>query len=107
MLKKTVFLIVVVSLLYMTFVTDEKCEKYSSKFSCNYVEKEANYEVYYWINVFGGDELNNKLIGSTIGLQSCRDIAVRYSNLVKDQWSDRAYVCMLMKDGRGVEKHRL
>lgn len=102
-----VFIFILVFFLWTKFFGDEiGCEKYSSKYSCNYVENKAKYEVYYWINVSDGDERDNKYIGLTVGLQNCRDMAIRYSNSVKDRWSERSYICALKKDGNTMEKHR-
>ena len=102
------FIFIIVAFFVWTYFFGEEsgCEKYSSKYSCEYVEKKATYEVYYWINVSDGDENDNKYVGSTVGLTNCRDMAIRYSNSVKDSWSERAYICALMKDGNRMEKHR-
>ena len=105
---KTIIFFIIAFFIWTNFFGEESgCDKYSSNYSCDYVEKKATYEVYYWINVSDGDERDNKYVGSTVGLQSCRDIAIRYSNTVKDRWSERSYVCALMKDGKRMEKHRL
>lgn len=104
---KVIFIGVVIFLWLKFFGDESGCEKYASKFSCSYVEEKANYEVYYWINVTEGDEKDNKYVGSAVGLQNCRDLAIGYSRRVKDQWSERSYVCALMKDGNRMEKHRL
>ena len=103
-----VVLIGVAIFLWFKFFGDESgCEKYASKFSCNYVKEKANYEVYYWINVAEGDEKDNKYVGSAVGLQNCRDLAIGYARRVNDPWSERSYICALMKDGNRMEKHRL
>jgi hypothetical protein len=105
---KAIILIIIGYFVWTHFYGEESgCDKYASKYSCDYVEKKATYEVYYWINVSDGDEKDNKYVGSTVGLLNCRDMAVRFSNSVKDRWSDRSYVCALMKDGNRMEKHRL
>ena len=105
---KAIIFIIIAFFVWSNFFGEESgCEKYASKYSCNYVEKKATYEVYYWINVSEGDEKDNKYVGSTEGLSNCRDMAIRYSNTVKDRWSERSYVCALMKDGNRMEKHRL
>ena len=102
-----IIFIVIAFFVWSHFFGEESgCEKYSSKYSCEYVEKKATYEVYYWINVSDGDEKDNKYVGSTVGLTNCRDMAIGYSNSVKDNWSERAYICALMKDGNRMEKHR-
>jgi len=102
-----VLIFIIVFIIWTKFFGDESgCEKYASQYSCEYVEKKANYEVYYWINVSDGDERDNKYVGSAIGLQNCRDMAIYYSNAVKDRWTERSYICALMKDGNIMEKHR-
>ena len=104
---KVIILILITFFVWTNFFGEESaCEKYASKYSCNYVEKKATYEVYYWINVSDGDEKDNKYVGSTVGLQNCRDMAIGYSNAVNDRWSERSYICALMKDGNRMEKHR-
>ena len=105
---KVIILILITFFVWINFFGEESgCDKYSSKYSCDYVEKKATYEVYYWINVSNGDEKDNKYIGSIVGLQNCRDMAIRYSNTIKDRWSERSYICALMKDGNRMEKHRI
>lgn len=102
-----VFIFILVFILWSKFFGEESgCAKYASKYSCDYVEKKATYEVYYWINVSDGDERDNKYVGSTVGLQNCRDTAINYANAVKDRWTERSYICVLMKDGNRMEKHR-
>jgi len=105
---KVIILILITFFVWTNFFGEESgCDKYSSKYSCDYVEKKATYEVYYWINVSNRDEKDNKYIGSIVGLQNCRDMAIRYSNTIKDRWSERAYICALMKDGNRMGKHRV
>lgn len=102
-----VVLIGVAIFLWFKFFGDESgCEKYASKYSCGYVEEKAAYEVYYWSNVTDGNEADNKFVGSVVGLKNCRDFAMGYSRRVNDQWSERSYICALMKDGNRMEKHR-
>jgi hypothetical protein len=103
-----ILLIILAFFVWKNFFGDESgCDRYASKYSCEYVEKRATYEVYYWINVSDGDERDNKYVGTTVGLQSCRDMAIGYSRSVKDRWTERSYICALMKDGNRMEKHRL
>ena len=103
-----IILLIIVYFVWINFFGEVSgCDKYSSKYSCDYVENKATYEVYYWINVSDGDEKDNKYIGSIVGLQNCRDMAIRYSNTIKDRWSERSYICALMKDGNRMEKHRI
>jgi hypothetical protein len=102
-----VFIFIIALFVWSKFFGDESgCEKYASKYSCNYVENKATYQVYYWINVNEGDDKDNKYIGSTVGLNSCRDMAVAYANTVRDRWTERSYICVLIKDGNKMEKHR-
>ncbi len=102
-----IFIFIIAFFVWSKFFGDESgCEKYASKYSCNYVENKANYQVYYWINVYEGDEKDNKYIGSTVGLNNCRDMAVAYGNTVRDRWTERSYICVLIKDGNKMEKHR-
>lgn len=95
-------------LIYTNFIGEESgCDKYASKFSCSYVEKKAKYDVYYWRNVSEGDEEDEKLIGATVGLAQCKNMAIAHANYIHERWNERAYICMLVKDGRNLEKHRL
>ena len=96
------------------------CERYASKFSCSQVEKEATYKVYYWKDVFKGNEKDNMIVGMATGLGQCRHVAImahrlemahrqlNWSNWSSsdDNWSSRSYICMLTKDGKDLEKHR-
>ena len=94
-------------LIYTNFIGEESgCDKYASKFSCSYVEKKAKYDVYYWRNVSEGDEEDEKLIGATVGLAQCKNMAIAHANYIHERWNERAYICMLVKDGRNLEKHR-
>jgi len=95
-------------LIYTNFIGDESgCKRYASDFSCSYVEKKANYDVYYWRNVSNGDEKDEKYIGSAVGLTQCKDLAISHANFIHERWSERSYICMLVKDGKNLEKHRL
>ena len=99
------------------------CEKggvYSKQFNCEYVYNKATYKVFYWKDVFKGNENDNKFVGLATGLTQCRLTAMsahraemeyrkRNWNDWSDSdnnWSERAYICMLTKDGRDLEKHR-
>ena len=105
---KILILIIIGYFVYSNFFGNESgCDKYASKFSCNYVEKKATYDVYYWRDVFAGKPEDEKYIGSAIGLSQCRDIAISHANYIREKWSERSYICMLKKDGRSLEKHRL
>lgn len=93
---------------YSTFLGEESgCDKYASKYSCTYVEKKANYDVYYWFNVSSGNAEDEKFIGSVVGISACKSLAISYANRHNQQWNDRSYICVLKKDGRNMEKHRL
>lgn len=83
------------------------CEEYASQYSCDFVIKKANYDVYYWRNVSSGNESDNRYIGSTVGLEACKGIAMAHASAIGEEWNERAYVCGLMKDGNLMEKHRL
>ncbi len=105
---KFILFLIIGYFVYSNFFGEESgCDKYASKFSCNYVEKKATYDVYYWRNVYEGNPEDEKYIGSAIGLSQCRDMAVAHSNFIKERWTERSYICMLKKDGRSLEKHRL
>jgi hypothetical protein len=94
--------------LYHFFIDEETgCEKYASKFSCKFVEKKAQYDVYYWHKVKDGNPSDEKLIGSTVGLEKCRDLAFTYAITIDEKWNYRSYVCILTKEGNYLEKHRL
>jgi cytidylate kinase len=99
---------------------ETSCERYASKFNCEYVEKQATYEVYYWKDVFKGNDQDEKYVGTAVGLSQCRDTAIyahrtemryrernwnNWSNS-DDNWSERSYICVLVKDGHRLEKHR-
>lgn len=90
------------------------CDKggvYSKQFNCQYVFDNATYDVYYWRYL--NDNKSERYVGTTVGLSACRDVAIdahRDANNIMNQsleWSERMYVCMLTKDGRNLEKHRL
>jgi hypothetical protein len=118
---KVLFPILFVALQGCDSETSSKCEKYASKFSCDFVEKQATYKVFYWKDVLKGNEQDNRFVGMSIGLFQCRDIAVnahraemeyrksKWKNWSEsdDNWSERSYICMLTKDGKDLEKHRL
>ena len=93
---------------FQYFLGEESgCDKYTSKFSCEYVENQASYDVYYWHNVENGNSNDEKFIGSVTGLSSCQNFAVNYARSVNARWNNRSYICVLKKDGRNMEKHRL
>lgn len=83
------------------------CEKYASEYSCGYVENDAQYEVWYWRNLDDDDESDNRLIGMSTGLRSCKATALGFANAIGETWNDRAYICVLIDNGEPMEKHRL
>jgi hypothetical protein len=83
------------------------CDKYASDFSCGYVVDRAEYEVFYWRNLQDDDPNDDRPIGRVVGLRACKDTAIRYSATINEPWNDRAYICILLKDGSYMEKHRL
>ncbi len=89
------------------FGTESGCDAYASKFSCSYVRDEATYKVFYWHNVENNDPKDEKLIGTAVGLPACKQTAVIYARSINRTWNERSYICMLVRDGRNLEKHRL
>ncbi len=90
------------------------CEKggvYSKQFNCEYIYNKATYNVYYWRYL--NSDKSEREVGTVVGLSACRDTAIyahRDANQQMNQdlaWSERMYICMLTKDGRNLEKHRL
>jgi len=123
-MKKFLMILSVVSLLTLQACGSDGgsngCERYASKFSCEYVERQATYEVWYWKDVGKGNERDERLVGMVTGLANCRDTAIyahraemeyRKRNWTNwsdsdDNWSERSYICGLIKDGSRKEKHR-
>ena len=100
-------LIALAGLIYYFFFSDYSgCDKYASDFSCEYVEKKATYDVYYWKNVYENNPADERFIGSVVGINACRDLSRSYSVRVNDAWTEWSYICMLTKDGKNLEKHR-
>lgn len=95
------------SALILVLTSCGKCEEYASEYSCDYVIKEATYDVYYWHNLEDDNEADNEFIGSSIGLEACKNLAMNHAYAIKEEWNDRAYVCGLIEDGNLMEKHRL
>lgn len=115
------------------FFGSSKCEKYASRFSCDYVEKEAPYDVLLWVpkwiaealGIRGYDTGENYIeeyLGRTTGLHSVRRMAInRYRQILdmanrnikgwsdsKYPWNERFYIGVLKgKKGENLEKHRL
>ena len=95
--------------LYANFFGKESgCDQYASSFSCDYVEKKAQYEVWYWFNVEANIASDERFIGLARGLSECRDMAISYHRTSESfrSWNSRSYICILMKDGKRMEKHR-
>jgi hypothetical protein len=97
------------------------CDAYASSFACDYVKNKATYTVAYWKDVNKNDPKDERIVGTAIGLSRCRDTAI-YAHRAEmdyrkrhwngwsdsdDNWSERSYICILTKDGRNLEKHRL
>ena len=82
------------------------CSKYGSAYSCSYVESRADYEVWYWRHLERDDPRDNVMIGHAIGVQGCEDNARAFAAAVGETFQDRAYICVLMIDGKPMEKHR-
>lgn len=88
------------------FTSDDGCEEYASEFSCSYVEDDAEYEVWYWRNLERGNSSDNVRIGKAKGIRMCEVNAQAFAAAVGEPWNYRAYICVLMKDGQRMEKHR-
>ena len=82
------------------------CEAYASEFSRDFVENEAQYDVWYWRNLEDDNEDDNRFIGQAVGLKMCQANAEAFAAAVGEEFNYRAYICVLPKDGRR-EKHRL
>lgn len=83
------------------------CDKYASRFSCGYVEQEAEYEVWYWRNLAADNEDDEVYIGRAIGLRMCEGNARAFSAATGEAFNERAYICVLMENDKRMEKHRL
>lgn len=83
------------------------CDEYASEYSCNYVENDAEYEVWYWRNLASDNEEDETLIGRARGLHMCGGNAKAFAAAIGESFSSRAYICILMIGGRRMEKHRL
>jgi|AntAceMinimDraft_1070359.scaffolds.fasta_scaffold192737_1 hypothetical protein len=104
-----IILAIIVYFVYTNFFGDESgCDRYASSYSCDYVEEEAKYEVWYWFNVAEGNASDERYIGAATGLSNCRSVAHSYHRLNEsfNEWNSRSYICILMKDGTRMEKHR-
>jgi len=83
------------------------CEEYASDYSCSYVVDEAEYEVWYWRNLADDNPADEVLIGRAVGLNMCQGNAQAFAAATGEPFNHWAYICVLMEDGRGKEKHRL
>lgn len=66
------------------------CSKYASSYSCSYVEKRADYEIWYWRKVADDDENDNVMIGHATGIRQCEDNARAFAAAVNDSFSSRS-----------------
>lgn len=82
------------------------CTEYASDFSCSYIEDKAEYEVWYWRNLDSDNPADEKYIGNAVGIKMCEANARAYAQTIGEPWNYRAYICVLIKDGRRLEKHR-
>jgi hypothetical protein len=99
--------IIAACFVYWYFFADRiRCDDYASKFSCRYLENDAQYDVFYWRRVWEDDPEDERLIATVTGLQSCKNAALAYSAQINEAWNERAYICVLKKDGAYLEKHR-
>lgn len=106
MLKVIIFAVIAYFVYSYFFGVESGCDEYASRYSCNYVKNEATYDVYYWRNIQRNDPSNEKYIASVTGLSACRGSAVSYARSINEEWNNRSYICVLVKDGRSMEKHR-
>jgi hypothetical protein len=115
-----------------TFSDTDGCEKYASKFSCDYVENKAQFDVYLWIPKWIAEALKIQgydtdqdfievLVDRTVGLKSVRDSAIQKYRQILDlassklrgwddsrwPWKERGYIGMLKGPGGEREKHRM
>lgn len=83
------------------------CKDYASDYSCSYVISRAEYDVYYWKNITANRDADNIFVGHTKGLGSCKNMAVSFASQNNEIWNERAYICVLIDEGKNKEKHRL
>ena len=106
-MRKVIFYCILAYAAYHFFISEETgCAEYASAYSCKYVIEKADYDVYYWRNLDDDNADDEQLVGSVVGLQSCEALAVRYGQSIHEQWSPRAYICVLKKNDVNMEKHR-
>ncbi len=105
---KAILFLAIAYFIYTNFFGEESgCDKYASKFSCKYVIEKAEYDIYYWKKISENNPEDESLIGRVKGLVECKNKAIEHSIFINENWNERAYVCMLVKEGRNLEKHRL
>ncbi len=102
-------LVVCVTLALMGGCSDKvgSCTEYASKYSCSYVENDAEYQVWYWRNVQADREADDTFIGNAKGLKMCEGNARAFAAAIGETFNERAYICGLMVDGKLMEKHRM
>ncbi|MBK6296584.1 MAG: hypothetical protein IPF48_00460 [Sphingomonadales bacterium] len=83
------------------------CSKNASNYSCGYVEERAEYEVWYWRHLERDEENDETFIGRAIGLEMCETNARAFASAIGEIFNYRAYICILMENGKRMEKHRL
>ena len=104
---RLIFFIAVMYFFYQYLLGEGSgCDRYTSKYSCSYVKERASYDVYYWHNVSRGNPADDRYIGSAIGLAACESLAINHAGSIGENWNTRSYICMLVKDGQNMEKHR-
>ncbi|MGB3844279.1 MAG: hypothetical protein WA940_00280 [Sphingopyxis sp.] len=82
------------------------CDDYASDYSCSYIKERAEYEVWYWRNLENDRPDDETYIGRAIGIKMCENNARAFAAAIDEPWNYRAYICILMDDGRRMEKHR-
>ena len=82
------------------------CDRYASDYSCSHIVDDAEYEVWYWRNLDRDRADDNVLIGKAKGIKMCEYNARAFAAVIHDEWNYRSYICVLMDDGRRMEKHR-
>jgi hypothetical protein len=84
------------------------CKEYASKYSCDYVENQATYNIYFYFSA-NGSKSKEYYLGTAKGLRQCgiqaRSYALQKANgSINYDWS---YICcMKTKESSCEEKHR-
>ena len=63
------------------------CTEYASKYSCSYVENDAEYDVWYWRNVESDNAADEILIGRAKGLKMCEGNARAFAAAIGEDCS--------------------